>query len=116
MAEKVELRAAHAAVMDTMETRAKELDRRHALGAEQLSSLTKAEASARELLRQELSETGNYDAVLQVLHICAGIGLTPCPILTGTGLAAATSAPGRGSPLPRLCDVTSAPGLGSSNC
>ena len=105
MAEKVELRAAHAAVMDTMETRAKELDRRHALGAEQHSSLAKAEASARELLRQELSETGNYDAVLQV-----------CRILTGTGLAAATSAPGRGSPLPRLCDVTSAPGLGSSNC
>ena len=111
MAEKVELRAAHAAVMDTMETRAKELDRRHALGAEQLSSLAKAEASARELLRQELSETGNYDAVLQVYlrrhwadplphldrdwayrcHICTGTGLAApasvrCHVCTGTGL------------------------------
>ena len=75
MAEKVELRAAHAAVMDTTETRAKELDRRHALGAEQYSSLAKAEASARELLRQELSETGNYDAVLQV-----------CPIISAPAL------------------------------
>jgi hypothetical protein len=53
---------------------------------------SKAEPSARSLVCARRT----------VAHICAGTGLAPAHICAGTGLTPATSAPGLGSPLPRL--------------
>ncbi len=38
--------------------------------------------------------------VIEVLHLCARTGLTPCHICTRTGPTPATAAPGLGSLLP----------------